>query len=187
MPTYSQLPAQPQPTNDAWTTVDTGHLWTSNGTAWVDSGLVRGPAGANGAQGPVGPTGPAGATGSVGPAGPQGAQGPAGPQGPTGPQGAPGDPFGTPALAIGVVVHWRPPPATFDRYGLCKPAVTTEAFSATMINAIVLGSSGSPVLFYDHIPSGTADGQWHFISDCPYAQALGAASLLVARKNGVHA
>ena len=91
-----------------------------------------------------------------------------------GAQGPPGNPFGTPILAIGVIVHWRPNPNTFDRYGLCKPAVVAEAFDAATVNAIVLGSSGSPVLLYDQIVQGTGDGQWHFVSQCPYATHLSA-------------
>jgi hypothetical protein len=50
-----------------------GYLW--DGAAWVDLGLIQGPAGATGATGAAGP---AGAAGAEGPAGPEGPQGPAG-------------------------------------------------------------------------------------------------------------
>jgi Collagen triple helix repeat (20 copies) len=180
VPTESLLPAQPIPQNDAYTTVDTGHLWTSSGTAWIDTGLVRGPAGPGGPigpqgdPGPQGPAGVAGAAGAQGPAGPMGPAGPAGSQGPQGPQGPPGDPFGTPVLAIGSMVHWRPPPAVYDRYGLCKPAVVLYVVDATnnLVNCAVLGSHGSPVIFRDQVLEGTGDSQWHFISACPYTDVL---------------
>jgi hypothetical protein len=72
-----------------------------------------------------------------------------------------------------VIVHWRPTRNTYDRYGLCKPAVCTEVFDAVadIINMIVLGTSGSPVLLYDQVIHGIDDGEWHFISDCPYSQS----------------
>jgi hypothetical protein len=174
VPTYSQLPGQPQPQNDAWSVDDTGHLWTSNGTQWVDTGLLRGPQGPQGypgLQGPMGAQGPIGITGATGA---QGVQGVPGPQGVQGEQGVAGDPFGTPTLAIGSIVHWRPPRIGFNGYGLCKPAIVTEVpnLAASLINAVVLGSQGSPVLLYDHIPSGVVEGHWHFIADCPYPMGL---------------
>ena len=174
VPTFANLPAQPQPANDAYSDTQSGHLWASNGTQWIDTGLLRGPqgpAGVAGAQGPTGATGPQGVPGSTGQ---QGIQGPIGAQGPQGAQGVPGDSFGTPVLAIGVVVHWRPPRSTHDRYGLCKPAIVTEVpnLAVGLVNAVVLGSQGSPVLLYDHIPRGVVEGQWHFIADCPYSMGL---------------
>jgi hypothetical protein len=182
VPTYSQLPPQPQPANDAWTAIDTGHLYTSNGTQWVDTGMLRGPQGPPGLDGAQGPTGAMGPNGPTGAQGVQGIQGPQGAQGPMGPQGPPGDPFGTPSLAIGVIVHWRPWANTHDRYGLCKPAVIIEGVPASgLINAIVLGSSGGPALLYDQIPEGSAPGQWHYIGNCPYPMAI----FSFTRKNGV--
>jgi hypothetical protein len=108
--TSSALPAQPKPSGDGWITTDTGHLWVSNGAAWVDAGNITGPpgptgptgsTGATGATGPAGPPGPTGNTGNTGNTGPQGTTGPVGPQGPigntgttgaAGPQGPKGDP-----------------------------------------------------------------------------------------------
>lgn len=173
VPTYTALPPQPQPANDAYTVVDTGHMYTSNGTQWVDTGLVRGPAGPAGVDGAQGPAGAQGPQGVPGADGQQGIQGPVGPQGPDGPQGPAGDPFGTPTLAIGVIVHWRAP-VHLNGYGLCKPAIVTEVLDINrgILNAVVLGSVGSPVLLYDHIPTGVFEGQWHFISDCPYPMGL---------------
>ena len=102
-------------------TVDTGHLYISDGTKWTDAGEVRGPrgqrgeigpqgpkgdpgekgdrgdTGANGAdgkdgaQGPAGPAGPQGLKGDTGAAGPAGAQGPKGDTGAAGPKGDKGD------------------------------------------------------------------------------------------------
>ena len=61
--------------NDTWITLDTGHAWNWNGSAWVDLGPF---------QGPVGSTGPQGIQGQVGPTGSQGNIGPVGPPGPPG-------------------------------------------------------------------------------------------------------
>jgi len=100
------LPPTGNTVNDGWVMVDTGHTWVWTGTAWVDVGIISGPAGAQGIQGLQGvdgPQGPAGTqgikgdTGDVGPIGPQGIQGPQGVQGiqgdtglqgPQGPAGA---------------------------------------------------------------------------------------------------
>jgi hypothetical protein len=93
-----------------------------------------------------------------------------------------------PALAIGVVVHWRPAENTYDRYGLCKPAVVTEviSLSGNLINAVVLGSSGGPVLLYDQIPTGTSPGRWHFIANCPYSMGPASAQAIAfVHTNGV--
>jgi hypothetical protein len=54
---------------DAYIALDTRHLWLWDGTDWVDTGLVRGPAGPQGETGPAGPAGPQGETGEQGPAG----------------------------------------------------------------------------------------------------------------------
>ena len=186
--TYSALPTS-NAVNDAWVTSDTGILWTWNGSAWVNTGLVRGPAGPTGPQGIQGATGPAGANGPTGPQGLQGAPGVQGAQGPQGAQGVPGDPFGTPALGIGVVAHWRPTRSTFDRYGLCKPLVLLEVLDQTnlIVNGVVLGSRDGPVMLYDHIPSGTGDGQWHYIANCPYAMGPASTQALafIPSTNGV--
>jgi hypothetical protein len=131
---------------------------------------VPGPIGAQGEQGPVGP------------------QGPTGPQGPRGPQGPPGNPYGSPLLAIGAIVHWRPEWDTYDRYGFCKPAVVL--FVPDEYNNIlalrVLGTDGGPDPFFDRVPTGYNSGQWHFIVDCPYSMSV-PASLTVSssrRANG---
>lgn len=179
VPTFAALPAQPQPANDAYGVDDTGHLWTSNGSAWVDTGLLRGPAGPDGPQGPAGPAGSQGAQGipgpqgPTGPDGPQGPAGPTGPQGPRGPQGIPGDPFGSPVLAIGSIVHWRPSRAVYDRYGFCKPAVVLWVPDEvnSIITVQVLGTEGGPSLI-DRVPGGHGTDQWHFISDCPYSYSV---------------
>lgn len=206
--------------NDAWVDDATGHVWVCNGSVWVDAGLARGPEGPTGPQGPIGATGPQGSDGPIGPAGPQGAQGgvgatgsqgpagvpgptgPAGPQGvggpqgdpgpigPRGPQGPPGDPFSTPVLAIGSIVHWRPAHNTYDRYGFCKPAVVLWVpDEANNILAMqVLGSLGGLDPIQDRVVTGHLAGQWHFITDCPYSYTIPATSttdvLALERSNG---
>ena len=86
VPTAANLPAQGSP-GDGWIALDTGHIWTWSGIAWIDGGPFGGPPGAAGAPGA---TGPPGAAGTPGTAGSPGAAGPAGPAGPTGPTGFPG-------------------------------------------------------------------------------------------------
>ena len=76
------LPASNNTQGDAYSTVDTNHLWIWAGTQWVDNGPWQGP------QGPTGPAGAAGATGAQGPTGATGAPGATGAQGPPG-QGVP--------------------------------------------------------------------------------------------------
>lgn len=210
VPNQAALPATGNAVNDAYTTDDTGHVWVWNGTVWIDAGLARGPQGDQGPIGPGGPIGPAGATGATGPAGAQGAtgpqgnpgpqgpqgipgpvgatgpsgpagpQGPTGPQGPRGPQGNPGDPSGSPILAIGSVVHWRPQPTTPDRYGLCKPAIVVGVvdLANNLLAMVVLGSMHGPNFNggFDHldaVTTGDGPGQWHFIVDCPFGYILG--------------
>jgi|SRR5580765_456559 len=173
--TSAQLPAQPQPVGDAYIALDTGHVWASDGHIWTDCGPFVGPTGPTGPQGPQGaqgvpgPMGPQGQTGPVGPQGAQGPQGVPGPVGPEGPRGLPGDPYGTPILAIGSMVHWRPQPTTHDRYGLCKPAVCCGIWDEAhnLLSLHVLGSAG-PTMFYDEVPTGLGPGQWHYIVDCTY-------------------
>ncbi len=65
------LPASAEE-GDAYIVTSTGHLHVWDGTAFVDTGLVRGPAGP---QGDVGPAGPQGPQGPVGPTGAAGADG----------------------------------------------------------------------------------------------------------------
>lgn len=98
-----ELPSSEQEVGDAYLIEGDLYVWT--GSAWQNTGTVRGPegpqgpAGETGPQGPAGETGPTGATGPQGPAGETGPQGPqgiqgiqgeTGPQGPQGPQGDPG-------------------------------------------------------------------------------------------------
>ena len=85
----------PADAGKGWITADTGHLWSWDGTGWIDCGNVTGPAGpagATGAQGPAGVQGIAGPSGAAGATGATGAQGIQGPSGVTGPQGAQGPP-----------------------------------------------------------------------------------------------
>lgn len=174
----SQLPTAGNVQGDTWITANDQHAWFWDGNAWVDLGPIRGPAGPTGPEGPMGPAGPQGTQGIPGPTGPQGAQGepgvpgPMGPQGPRGPQGPPGDPYGSPLLAIGAIVHWRPNRNTHDRYGFCKPAVVLwvpDEFN-NILSLHVLGTQGGPEAFLqDRVQTGFAGGQWHFIADCPYS------------------
>jgi hypothetical protein len=94
--TSSQLPTTGNQPGDGWIAADTGHLWTWDGTHWVDAGLIQGPQGPEGPQGPqgiqgvkgdTGAQGPAGADGADGAPGPKGDTGDTGPQGPAGPAG----------------------------------------------------------------------------------------------------
>jgi hypothetical protein len=104
--TSAQLPSSGNSPGDGWIAADTGHLWTWDGSQWVDAGLIQGPAGPEGPQGPQGIQGPKGDRGDTGPQGPAGADGadgapgpkgdrgdigPQGPQGEPGPQGVKGD------------------------------------------------------------------------------------------------
>ena len=75
-----------------------GVIW--NGTAWQDTGPIRGEAGP---QGPQGPQGVAGATGGVGPQGPAGADGTDGVNGTNGTNGADGADAVNPVFTIGTV------------------------------------------------------------------------------------
>ena len=83
-----------------------GHLYSWDGSDWVDCGVIEGPAGPKGdpgdpgpagPEGPAGPAGPAGekgddgADGEPGPVGPAGERGEPGPEGPVGPPGPKGD------------------------------------------------------------------------------------------------
>ncbi|MEO5576420.1 MAG: hypothetical protein ABIR67_05840 [Gaiellaceae bacterium] len=70
----ADLPASAS-VGDAYIVTATGHLHVWNGTAFVDAGLVRGPAGPAGPQGTVGATGPQGLAGPAGADGADGADG----------------------------------------------------------------------------------------------------------------
>lgn len=191
--TAANLPAQPQPLNDAYITLDTGHIWVSDGSTWNDVGPFVGPTGPQGAPGPAGVQGPMGAQGPQGVPGPSGAPGATGPtgapgpEGPRGPKGDPGDPYGTPTLAIGAIVHWRPWDMTPHHYGLCKPAVVLGVWDEyhNELALYVLGIPGGPAPMIDRCYTGHGPGQWHYISDCPhgftinqpaYVQSMRAAS-----------
>jgi hypothetical protein len=185
---YHSLPSQPQPVGDAYQTLVDSHIWYSTGTVWLDLGPIEGPTGPQGPQGATGIQGPQGAQGvqgipgvpgAVGPTGPPGPQGATGPRGP---QGTPGDPYGTPILAIGSIVHWRPHEVTYDRYGLCKPAVVLGVWSEyyNLLNLHVLGTFGGPTPLLDQVPTGAAPGQWHFIPDCPYGMTFHTAGVQTA-------
>jgi hypothetical protein len=195
--TETNLPSQPQPPGDAYivNSPSPAHLWVSNGARWDDWGQFQGP---QGIQGPVGPQGipgqpgPPGAQGAAGPTGPQGISGTngvPGPQGPAGPQGPPGDPFGQPVLAIGAMVHWRPFEMTYQRYGLCKPAVILGIWDEIQntLSLHVLGTFGGPVPLVDHVENGLGSGHWHYIADCPYSPLMDQSRPFVAqsqRSNG---
>lgn len=84
VPTSADLPTTGNAEGDGYLAEDTGHLWVWDGTAWTDSGEIRGP------EGPQGPKGDTGDTGATGPQGDPGATGATGPQGDTGPAGADG-------------------------------------------------------------------------------------------------
>jgi hypothetical protein len=85
----------------------------------------------------------------------------------------PGDPFGSPVLAIGAMVHWRPNRYTYDRYGFCKPAIVLYVVDEVnnILSLHVLGTLAGPVML-DQVPGGHASDQWHFISDCPYSYSV---------------
>lgn len=178
----ASLPTQPQPPNDAYIVQSPApaHLWVSDGNVWIDMGQFQGPEGPQGPigiqgeQGPTGATGPQGPVGPAGPSGQTGMQGPVGPAGPAGPQGPAGDPFGTPVLAIGSMVHWRPFDMATRTYGLCKPAVVLGLWNDvhSLVSVHVLGTQGGPVVLMDEVPTGDGPGQWHFIVDCPFSQML---------------
>lgn len=68
----------------------TGHLWTYNGSIWINVGVIRGPQGATGVIGTTGEIGATGVQGDFGATGIQGASGSTGLTGSTGTQGASG-------------------------------------------------------------------------------------------------
>lgn len=137
VPTSANLPATGNAVGDGYITVDTGHLWTWNGTTWVDGGPVRGPTGPTGPTGATGATGPTGATGSAstvpGPTGPTGATGAASTvPGPTGATGATG-PTGAASTVAG-------PTGPTGPTGTTGPAGTGLAYTTTLTAPTVAGS-----------------------------------------------
>src|SRR5215475_25417 len=66
---HNHLPEHGNEIGDARQTLNTGHLWSWNGTHWVDTGPWRGPEGEEGERGPQGHPG------NTGPAGPPGEPG----------------------------------------------------------------------------------------------------------------
>lgn len=101
-----------------------GVLW--NGSAWQDTGPIRGE---------TGPQGPAGTTGATGGVGPQGATGPAGPQGPAGTNGTNGQNGAdatNPAFSIGTVTAGT------------TPAVTLTGVYPNLVLNFVLPQSEAP-------------------------------------------
>ena len=87
-----------------------GVLW--NGTAWQDTGPIRGEVGPQGPQGPQGEAGETGATGPAGPQGPAGADGTDGVNGTNGTNGAPGANAVNPVFTIGTVTAGSTPSVT---------------------------------------------------------------------------
>ena len=71
---YAALPLGPFNLDEAYITIDTGHLWFwGSNSAWNDAGQIVGPRGPTGLAGSNGTAGPTGAQGSTGPAGANGA------------------------------------------------------------------------------------------------------------------
>ena len=67
----TDLPQTGNHPGDGYIAQDTGHIWTWNGSAWIDGGNFGGPPGPQGIPGPTGstgPTGPQGVPGSSNPA-----------------------------------------------------------------------------------------------------------------------
>jgi hypothetical protein len=92
--TYAYVTSISSPTTgDLWILTDStaggdagdGLMW--DGSAWINTGPVRGPEGPEGPEGPDGPPGPIGDPGPTGADGPAGATGPPGPKGDTGDNG----------------------------------------------------------------------------------------------------
>jgi hypothetical protein len=66
VPASSNLPLTGNQQNDAYVTLNTGHLWIWTGTTWLDIGPFVGPKGDTGFTGFTGPAGSAATTGSTG-------------------------------------------------------------------------------------------------------------------------
>ena len=131
------------------------NFWAFDGTVWINTGELSGPAGptgadgADGVAGPAGPTGPTGATGPAGsttvepgPTGPTGAPGaastvpgPTGPTGPTGPAGLVG-PTGSGSAVPG------PTGPTGAASTVPGPAGPTGPTGATGADSTVPGPTG---------------------------------------------
>ena len=63
---------------------------------------------------------------------------------------------------------------TYQRYGLCKPAVVLGIWE-TVNNTLslhVLGTFGGPVPLVDHVENGTTPGHWHYIANCPFSPLM---------------
>jgi hypothetical protein len=88
--TSANLPPTGNTQGDGYITQNTGHLWVWDGSAWVDAGLIQGPAGATGVTGATGGVGSAGATGATGATGNNGSAGATGATGATGNNGSAG-------------------------------------------------------------------------------------------------
>ena len=105
----ASLPASAATVGHAYVTLDTGNVYSWDGAAWDNLGVINGPTGPTGTTGSTGATGGTGPTGPTGPTGSQGVTGPTGaastvtgPTGPTGPSGGPTGPTGaTGATGVG--------------------------------------------------------------------------------------
>jgi uncharacterized metal-binding protein len=106
----ADLPTSGVTAGTCYFVTSTNTVYGYDGAAWVNLGMIQGPAG------PAGATGAQGATGTQGPIGPTGSIGPAGPAGPTGPTGAQG-PQGTGIQVSGVVSDPTQLPASGNQNG----------------------------------------------------------------------
>lgn len=166
--TAADLPTSGNEEGDLYIATDTGHGWTWDGAAWIDTGPIQGPAGPQGipgatgpqgAQGPQGipgaqgPTGQQGIPGAQGVPGPTGAQGVPGPQGATGAQGEPGQT----AVIVGEFSNQSPSnlppsgviPANWDAVGVPPSQLTLvqgQAMLDTANNAVwcFVGTAATP-------------------------------------------
>ena len=113
MANYAALPLGPFNLDEAYITIDTGHLWFwGSNAAWNDAGQIVGPRGPTGLAGSNGTAGPTGAQGSTGPAGANGAASTV-----TGPTGA------TP----------NTPPVTGNAYQATNSISVTNATPVTVV------------------------------------------------------
>src|SRR5262249_14235118 len=60
---------------------------------------------------------------------------------------------------------------TKNLYGLCKPAIVLGVWDEfhNLLSLHVIGTLGGPAELIDQCYTGHGDGQWHYISDCPYS------------------
>ena len=117
---FAALPSDPQD-GDTWQTNSTGHLWSWNGSTWIDLGPAGVP-GPTGAQGPKGDTGAQGGQGLTGPQGPQGLQGS------PGVKGDPGPPLGDLGADDGEALVWN------EATGLWEPGAPIGATTAPEVH-----------------------------------------------------